>query len=128
MLYGRLLDKNSYRCEPLTDLFYPVVLLQGGQRSGDGFIESLRGYLYRVFNVSDISYRDCARSEDHKQKRNRFAFCSLYNTMSYAREEVRSTRSHLAALENLSRMRQGQVRCHHYQRFEPHEAMPGLPA
>ena len=45
VLYGRLLDKNSYRCEPLTDLSYPVVLLQGGESGGDRFIEGLGGDL-----------------------------------------------------------------------------------
>ena len=54
VLYGRLLDKNGYRCEPLTDLSYPVVLLQGGKSRGNRFIESLCGDLYGVFNVSDI--------------------------------------------------------------------------
>jgi hypothetical protein len=29
-----------------------------------------------VLNVSDIVYRNCARSEDHKQKGSIFAFCS----------------------------------------------------
>ena len=67
MLYRRLLDKNSYRCEPLTDLSYPVVLLQGSQSSSDGFIERLRSDLYGVLNVLDILYCDCAGSEDHKQ-------------------------------------------------------------
>ena len=76
MLYGRLLDKNSYRCEPLTDLSYPVILLQRGESRGDRFIESLRRDLYGVLNVSDIFYRNCARSEDHKQERSIFAFCS----------------------------------------------------
>ena len=65
MLYGRLLDKNSHRCEPLTDLSYPVVLLQGRKSRGDRFIESLRGDLYGVLNVSNIFYRNCARSENH---------------------------------------------------------------
>ena len=76
MLYGRLLDKNSYRCESLADLSYPVVLLQGRKSSSDRFIECLRGDLYGVLNVSDISYRNCARSESHQQKRSIFAFCS----------------------------------------------------
>jgi len=76
VLYGRLLNKNSYRCEPLTDLSYPVVLLQGGESCGDRFIESFRGDLYGVLNVSKIFYRNCARSKNHVQKRNIFAFCS----------------------------------------------------
>ena len=76
MLYGRLLDKNSYRCEPLTDLSYPVVLLQGGESRGDRFIESLRGNLYGVLNVSKILYRHCARSQNHAQEPSRFAVCS----------------------------------------------------
>jgi hypothetical protein len=65
-----------YRCEPLTDLSYPVVLLQRGESRGDRFIESLRSDLYGVFNVSKILYRNCARSQNHKQKRTRFAFSS----------------------------------------------------
>ena len=76
MLYGRLLDKNGHRCEPLTDLSYPVVLLQRGESRGDRFIESLRSDLYGVLNVSDILYRNCARSKNHVQKRSIFAFCS----------------------------------------------------
>ena len=50
MLYGRLPDKNSYRCELLTDLSYPVVLLQGSQSSSDRFIERLRGDLFGVLD------------------------------------------------------------------------------
>ena len=76
MFHGRLLDKDSYCCEPLTDLSYPVVLLQRGESRGDRFIESLRGNLYGVLNVSDILYRNCARSENHVQKRSIFAFYS----------------------------------------------------
>jgi hypothetical protein len=30
VFYGRLLDNNGHRCESLTDLSYPVVLLQVG--------------------------------------------------------------------------------------------------
>ena len=77
MLYGWLLDNNSYRCESLTDLSYPVVLLQGGESRGDRFIESLRGNLYGVLNVSKISDRNRARSKNHVQEGNIFAFCSL---------------------------------------------------
>ena len=76
MLYGRLLDNNSHRCESLADLSYPVVLLQRGESRGDRFIESLRSDLYGVLNVSDILYRNCARSKNHVQKRSIFAFCS----------------------------------------------------
>jgi hypothetical protein len=76
VLYGRLLDKNSYRCEPLTDLSYPVVLLQRGESRGDRFIESLRSDLYGVLNVSKILYRNCARSKNHVQEPSIFAFCS----------------------------------------------------
>jgi hypothetical protein len=76
VLYGRLLDKNSYRCEPLTDLSYPVVLLQSGESRGDRFIESLRRYVYGVLNVSDILYRNFARSKNQVEKRSIFAFCS----------------------------------------------------
>ena len=80
MLYGWLLDKNGHRCEPLTDLSYPVVLLQRGESRGDRFIESLRSDLYGVLNVSDILYRNCARSKNHVQKRSIFAFCSPIGT------------------------------------------------
>jgi hypothetical protein len=78
VLYGRLLDKNGYRYEPLTDLSHPVVLLQGGESRGNRFIECLRSDLYGVLNVSKILYRNCARSEDHNQKRSIFAVCSLH--------------------------------------------------
>ena len=67
MLYGRLLDNNSHRCESLADLSYPVVPLQGRKGDSDRFIESLRGNLYGVLNVSKILYRNRASSEDHKQ-------------------------------------------------------------
>ena len=58
MLYGWLLDKNGHRCEPLTDLSYPVVLLQRGESRGDRFIEGLRSNLYGVLNVSKIPDRN----------------------------------------------------------------------
>ena len=78
MLYGRLLDKHAHRCEPLTDLSYPVVLLQGGESRGDRFIESLGGNLYGVLNVSKIPDRNRARSKNHVQERNIFALCSPF--------------------------------------------------
>jgi len=65
MLYGLLLDKNTHRCEPLADLSYPVVLLQGRKSGSDCFIESFCGDLYGVLNVPNILYRNCARSENH---------------------------------------------------------------
>jgi hypothetical protein len=68
VLYWRLLDNNGHRCESLADLPYPVVLLQGRKSRGDGFIESLGSDLYGVLNVSDILYRNCARSKNHCQK------------------------------------------------------------
>ena len=76
MLYGRLLDNNGHSCESLADLSYPVVLLQGRKSCGDCFIECLRRDFYGMLNVSDIFYRNCARSEDHEQKRSIFAFYS----------------------------------------------------
>ena len=76
MFYGRLLDKNAHRCESLADLSYPVVLLQGRESGGDRFIECLRSDLYGVLNVLNILYRNCARSENHVQKRSIFAFYS----------------------------------------------------
>ena len=65
MPYGRLLDKYAHCCEPLADLSYPVVLLQGGKGGSDRFIECFRGNVYGVLNVSEIPYRNCARSENH---------------------------------------------------------------
>ena len=65
MLHRWLLDENGYRCEPLSDLPYPVVLLQGGESGSDRFIESLRGNLYGVLNVSKILNRNCASSQSH---------------------------------------------------------------
>jgi hypothetical protein len=91
MLYGRLLDKNGYRCEPLTDLSYPVVLLQGGESRGNRFIECLRGDLYGVLNVSKILYRNCARSKNHVQKRNIFAICSPIRS---SRDDVQEQEKH----------------------------------
>ena len=76
MPYGRLLDENGHCCEPLTDLSYPVVLLQRGESRGDRFVESLRRDLYGVLNVSKILYCNRARSEDHSQKPSIFAFYS----------------------------------------------------
>ena len=46
VLYGRLLDKNGHGCEALSDLSYPIVLLQGRESGGDRFIEGLSGNLY----------------------------------------------------------------------------------
>jgi len=46
VLYGRLLDENAHCCEALSDLSYPVVVLQGRKSSGDRFIEGLSGNLY----------------------------------------------------------------------------------
>jgi hypothetical protein len=66
VLYGRLLDNNGHSCESLADLFYPVILLQYRKAGSDRFIECLRGDLYGVLNVSNILYRNCARSENHK--------------------------------------------------------------
>ena len=96
MLYGRLLDKNTHCREPLADLSYPVVLLQGRKGGSDRFIEGLSGDLYGVLNVLDILYRNCARSEDHKPKRSIFAFCSPLQRASredfwFPRESARST-------------------------------------
>ena len=77
MLHGRLLDKNSYRCEPLADLSYPVVLLQGRKSGSDRFIERLRSDLYRVLNFSKVFHSNCARSENHGRELNTlFAVCS----------------------------------------------------
>jgi hypothetical protein len=76
VLYGRLLYKNGHRCEPLTDFSYPIVSLQGGESRGDCFIECLGRDLYGVLNVSDIFYRNCARSKNHTRERSIFAFCS----------------------------------------------------
>ena len=74
-----MLDKNSYGCEPLTDLSYPVVLLQGRQSSGDGFIESFRGDLYGVLNVSNVFHCDGASSQNQTPKDTIFVFCSLHS-------------------------------------------------
>jgi hypothetical protein len=76
VLYGRLLDNNSNRCESLIDLTYPVVLPQGRESGSDRFIKCLRGDPYGVLNVSDISYRNCAGSENHTQERTMFVFSS----------------------------------------------------
>ena len=56
---------GTHRCEPLTDLSYSVILLQAGETRGDRFIESLRGDVYGVLNVSNILYRNCAGSKNH---------------------------------------------------------------
>jgi hypothetical protein len=89
MLYGRLLDNNSHRCESLADLSYPVVLLQRGESRGDRFIESLRRDLYGVLNVSKILYRNRARPENHNRKRSIFAFCSP--SLDQTQQSTRST-------------------------------------
>ena len=52
MPYGRLLDENAHYCEALSDLSYPVVLLQGRKSGGDRFVECLRGDLYGVLECS----------------------------------------------------------------------------
>ena len=71
-----MLDNNSNRCESLADLTHPVVLPQRRESGCDRFKKCLRGDLYGVLNVSDISYRNCAGSEDHKPERSIFVFCS----------------------------------------------------
>ena len=88
MLYGRLLDNNSYRCESLTDLPYPAVLLQRRESGSDRFIECLGADLYRVLNVSDILYRDCACSENHTAKRSIFAVYSPARFAVFASTKV----------------------------------------
>jgi hypothetical protein len=93
VLHGRLLDKNSHRCEPLTDLSYPVVLLQGGKGRGDRFIESLRGNLYGVLNVLKISDRNRARSKNHVQEGNIFVFCSPLRAVAILRADLRGVLS-----------------------------------
>ena len=64
MLYRWLLDKNRDGCEPLANFPYPVVLLQGRKSGSDRFIESFCSDLYGMLKVSDIFYRNCARSEN----------------------------------------------------------------
>ena len=76
MLYGRLLDQNAHCCKALSDLSYPVVLLQGRKSGCDRFIECLRSDLYGVLNVSKILYRNGACSQNHTQERTIFSFCS----------------------------------------------------
>ena len=76
MFYGWLLDNNGHCCEPLTDLSYPIVLLQGREGGSDRFIESFCRDLYGVLNVSRIFHRNYARSDSHKPKGSRFAFYS----------------------------------------------------
>jgi hypothetical protein len=65
VLYRWLLDKNGHCREALTDLSDPVVLLQDGESHSDRFVESLRGDLYGVLNVSKILNRNCASSQSH---------------------------------------------------------------
>jgi hypothetical protein len=67
VLYGRLLDHDSDGCESLSDVPYPVVLLQGRKSAGDRFIERLAGDIYGVLNVSKILYRNRARSKSHDE-------------------------------------------------------------
>ena len=76
VLHRWLLNNNSHDCECLADLSYPVVLLKGRESGSDRFIEGLCGDLYGVLNVSNILYRNCARSENHTRKRNIFAVYS----------------------------------------------------
>jgi len=76
MFYGRLLDNNTHRCEALSDLSDPVVLLQCRKSGSDRFIEGFRGDLYGVLNVSNILYCNCARSENHEGQASIFAICS----------------------------------------------------
>src|SRR4051812_31018262 len=76
MLHGRLLDKNTHSGEPLADVSYPVVPLQGRESRCDRFIERLSSDLYRVLNVLNVLHRNCARSENHTPERSIFALCS----------------------------------------------------
>lgn len=77
VFYRRLLDNNGHGCESLADLSNPVVLLQGRKSGSDGFVESFCRDLYGVLNISDIFYRDRARSKNHTRERSIFAFSSL---------------------------------------------------
>ena len=65
MLYGRLLDNNSHRCESLADLAYPVVLLQCCKRSGDRLVKSFSSDIYGVFDALNVLDRDRAGSQRH---------------------------------------------------------------
>jgi hypothetical protein len=56
MPHGRLLDDYPDSCETLTDFSYPVVLLQSGECGCDCFIESFRGDLDRVLDISNIRH------------------------------------------------------------------------
>jgi len=96
VLYGWQLDKNGHRCKPLTDLSYPVVLLQRGESRGDRFIESLRGNLYGVLNVSKIPDRNRARSKNHVQERNIFAFCSPVRAIAILQADLRAVQDRRA--------------------------------
>jgi len=92
VLNGRLLDNNSHRCESLADFSYPIVLLQGSERRGDRRIESLRGNLNGVLNVSKIPDRNRARSKNHVQERNIFAFCSPVRAIAILQADLREAR------------------------------------
>ena len=79
---GWLLDNNSHRCESLTDLSYPVVLLEGRKSGSDGLIEGLRIDLCGVLDTLDIGHRHFARSKNHAMKATIFVFCSPQGSLS----------------------------------------------
>jgi hypothetical protein len=78
VFYGRLLDENSHRCEPLTDFSHPGVLSQGRKRGCDCFIKGFCCDLYGVLNVVHILHGNYAGPENHAQERITFVFCSPY--------------------------------------------------
>jgi hypothetical protein len=84
VFYGRLVDKNRDGCESLTNFPHPVVLLQCGDSGSDRFVEGLCRDLHRVLNVLKILDSNCARSENHEQELNMFAFYSPYTELGLA--------------------------------------------
>jgi len=54
MRYGWLLYNDTYFCQTLPDLAYPVVLLQGSEGGRNRLKESLRSDLHRVLNAPNI--------------------------------------------------------------------------
>jgi hypothetical protein len=82
VLYGWLLDSNSHRCESLTDLSYPVVVLKGRKSGSDGLIEGFRIDLCGVLDTLDIGHRHFARSKNHAVKATIFAVYSPKASLS----------------------------------------------
>src|ERR1700730_2883129 len=60
VLDRRLLDDDINRRQPVSDLADPLVVAEGRQGGGHGFVEGRGGHLYGVLDALQVRYRYCA--------------------------------------------------------------------